>query len=179
MAVQVAELVQAAATGDEAAFTELVARHHGDLLRVAYVICRDPSLAEDSAQAAWAIAWRRMNQVKDPDQIRNWLVAVAANEARRIVRSRRGTVREISVGDRGLEAVPDYRSDPLADSIVSSDLRRVLESLDPTDRALIALRYVAELSSDEIGRALGMSSSGARGRLSRLLLRLLGELADD
>ena len=179
MAVQVAELVQAAATGDEAAFTELVARHHGDLLRVAYVICRDPSLAEDSAQAAWAIAWRRMGQVKDPDQIRNWLVAVAANEARRIVRSRRGTVREISVGDTALEAVPDYRSDPLADSIVSSDLRRVLESLDPTDRALIALRYVAELGSDEIGRALGLSPSGARGRLSRLLLRLRGELADE
>jgi RNA polymerase sigma factor (sigma-70 family) len=120
-----------------------------------------------------------MGQVKDPDQIRNWLVAVAANEARRIVRSRRGTVREISVGDTALEAVPDYRSDPLADSIVSSDLRRVLESLDPTDRALIALRYVAELSSDEIGRALGLSPSGARGRLSRLLLRLRGELADD
>src|SRR4029077_6183762 len=83
MAVQVAELVQAAATGDEAAFTELVSRHHRDLLRVAYVICRDASLAEDSAQAAWAIAWRRMGDVKDPDQIRSWLVAVAANEARR------------------------------------------------------------------------------------------------
>ena len=179
MAVQVAELVQAAATGDEAAFTELVSRHHRDLLRVAYVICRDASLAEDSAQAAWAIAWRRMGQVKDPDQIRSWLVAVAANEARRIMRSRRQTVHEISVGEIELEGVPDYRTDPLAESIASSDLRGVLESLDPTDRALIALRYVAELSSDEIGRALGMSSSGARGRLSRLLLRLRGELADD
>jgi len=172
MAVQVAELVQAAATGDEAAFTELVSRHHRDLMRVAYVICRDASLAEDSAQAAWAIAWRRMGDVKEPDQVRSWLVAVAANEARRIVRSRRRTVHEISVGDIELEGVPDFRADPLADSIASSDLRRVLESLDPTDRALIALRYVAELSSDEIGRALGMSSSGARGRLSRLLLRL-------
>ena len=58
------------------------------------------------------------------------------------------------------------------------NLRRVLASLDPTDRALIALRYVAELRSDEIGRALGISSSGARGRLSRLLLRLRGELSD-
>ncbi len=95
------------------------------------------------------------------------------------MRSRRPSVHEISVGDIELEGVPDFRSDPLADSIASSDLRRVLESLDPTDRALIALRYVAELSSDEIGRALGMSSSGARGRLSRLLLRLRGELRDD
>ena len=141
-------------------------------MRVAYVICRDASLAEDPAQAAWAIAWRRMGDVKEPDQVRSWLVAVAANEARRIVRSRRRTVQEISVGDIELEGVPDFRADPLADSIASSDLRRVLESLDPTDRALIALRYVAELSSDEIGRALGMSSSGARGRLSRLLPRL-------
>ena len=178
MAIQNAEIVRAAVEGDEAAFTELVTRHHRDLLRVAYVICRDPALAEDSAQAAWAIAWRRLGDVKEPGQVRSWLVAVAANEARRIMRSRRQRIREISVADIELEGVPDLRSDPLADGIASADLRRVLASLDPTDRALIALRYVAELRSDEIGRALGMSSSGARGRLSRLLLRLRGELRD-
>ena len=178
MAVQVAELVQAAATGDEGAFTELVSRHHQDMLRVAYVICRDRALAEDAAQAAWAIAWRRLGQVKDPDHIGGWLVAVAANEARRTMRSRRTRIHEISVDDIELERVPDARADPLASSIANADLRRVLESLDPTDRALIALRYVAELRSDEIGRALGLSSSGARGRLHRLLLRLRGELGD-
>jgi len=178
MAIQGGELVRAAAMGDETAFTELVARHHRDLLRVAYVICRDSALAEDAAQAAWAIAWRRLGDVKDPAQVRPWLVAVAANEARRVMRSRRQRVREISVADIELEGVPDLRSDPLADGIASADLRRVLATLDPTDRALIALRYVAELRSDEIGRALGMSSSGARGRLSRLLLRLRGELRD-
>jgi RNA polymerase sigma-70 factor, ECF subfamily len=179
MAVRVAELVHAAATGDEAAFTELVSRHHHDMLRVAYVICRDPALAEDAAQAAWAIAWRRIGDVKEPTHIRSWLVAVAANEARRTMRSRRPIIHEVSVGDIELERVPGVRSDPQDTSIASSDLRRVISSLDPTDRALIALRYVAELSSDEIGRALGMSSSGARGRLSRLLLRLRGELGDD
>jgi RNA polymerase sigma-70 factor, ECF subfamily len=179
MEIQGGELVRAAALGDEAAFTELVARHHRDLLRVAYVICRDASMAEDSAQAAWAIAWRRIGDVRDPQQVRSWLVAVAANEARRTLRSHRGRVREISVADIELEGVPDLRSDPLADGIATADLRRVLAALDPTDRALIALRYVAELSSDEIGRALGMSPSGARGRLSRLLVRLRGDLGDD
>ena len=179
MAILSSELVRAAAMGDEAAFTELVACHHRDLLRVAYVICRDPALAEDSAQAAWAIAWRRIGDVKDPLLVRSWLVAVAANEARRTMRSRRTSIHEISVADIELEGVPDLRSDPLADGIANADLRRVLASLDPTDRALIALRYVAELSSDEIGRALGMSASGARGRLSRLLLRLRGELRDE
>jgi len=178
MAIQGGDLVRAAAMGDEAAFTELVARHHRDLLRVAFVICRDAALAEDAAQATWAIAWRRIGEVKDADHVRNWLAAVTANEARRIVRSRRGRIREISVADIELEGVPDLRSDPLAAGIVAADLRRVLAALDPTDRALIALRYVAELSSDEIGRALGMSPSGARGRLSRVLLRLRGDLRD-
>ncbi len=95
------------------------------------------------------------------------------------MRSRRHRVHEISVADIELKGVPDLGKDPIADRIVMTDLRRVLASLDPTDRALIALRYVAELSSNEIGSALGMSSSGARGRLSRLLLRLRGELDDD
>jgi RNA polymerase sigma-70 factor (ECF subfamily) len=179
MAIQVGDLVRAAAMGDEVAFTELVSRHHRDLLRVAYVICRDASLAEDSAQAAWAIAWRRLGDVKEPAQVRSWLVAVAANEARRIVRSRHPRVVEISVADIELEAVPDLRTDPLAAGMAAADLHRVLASLDPTDRALIALRFIAELSSDEIGHALGMSASGARGRLSRLLLRLRGDLLDE
>jgi RNA polymerase sigma-70 factor (ECF subfamily) len=179
MEVQAGELVRAAVLGDEAAFTELVTRHHRDLLRVAYIICRDPALAEDSAQAAWAIAWRRLGEIRDPEQVRSWLVAVAANEARRIMRSRRSRVLEISVADVETRRVPDLRSDPLADGIANADLRRVIAALDPTDRALIALRYVAELSSDEIGRALGMSSSGARGRLSRLLVRLRGDLRDE
>lgn len=179
MAIQGDRLVRAVALGDEAAFTELVARHHRDLLRVAYVICRDSSLAEDSVQAAWTIAWRRMGEVRNPERVRGWLVAVAANEARRTMRSRRGGVHEISVAEIGLNAAPDPRPDPLARGIATADLRRVLATLDPTDRALIALRYVAGLGSDEIGRALGMSSSGARGRLSRLLVRLRGELRED
>jgi RNA polymerase sigma factor (sigma-70 family) len=106
-------------------------------------------------------------------------VAVVANEARRTMRSRNGGVREISVADIELEAVPDLRVDPLARGIAHADLARVLAALDPTDRALIALRYIAELSSEEIGHALGMSPSGARGRLSRVLLRLRGDLRDD
>jgi RNA polymerase sigma-70 factor (ECF subfamily) len=126
MAIEGAELVRAAATGDERAFTALVARHHRDLLRVAYVICRDTALAEDSAQSAWAIAWRRMGDVKDPHQIRSWLVAVAANEARRIMRSRQHRVHEISVAEIELEGVPDLRPDPLAAGIAQADLRRVL-----------------------------------------------------
>ena len=174
MQAEAGDLVRAAVTGNEAAFTELVARHHRDLLRVAYVVCRDRALAEDAAQGAWSVAWRRMGEIRDPNLVRAWLVSVTANEARRIMRGRRQILREIPIGDPGLDDASP--SDRAADGIALLDLRSALAALDPTDRALIALRYVGELSSEQIGAALGMSPSGARGRLSRLLLRLRGDL---
>lgn len=170
-------LVREIANGSEAAFTELVALHHRDLQRVAYVICRDPDLAEDAVQAAWAIAWRRIRDLRDPDRVRPWLVAIAANEARAIVRRRSRGVIEIAVADIG-ELPPRRASATPEGRIDSLDLARAMAALNPTDRALLALRFVAELDSVEIGRALGLSPSGARGRLSRLLVRLREVLSD-
>ena len=59
------------------------------------------------------------------------------------------------------------------------DLADAMRRLDPDDRALLALRYVADFDSTELGRALGMSPSGVRTRLARLLARLRTELDDD
>jgi RNA polymerase sigma factor (sigma-70 family) len=58
------------------------------------------------------------------------------------------------------------------------DLRRALLTLDPVDRSLVALRYVAGLDSSELGGAMGMSASGVRARLARILERLRTELGD-
>jgi RNA polymerase sigma factor (sigma-70 family) len=59
------------------------------------------------------------------------------------------------------------------------DLRNALAQLSPSDRSLIALRYVAGFDSRELARATGMSPSGTRARLARLLGRLRSELGDE
>jgi RNA polymerase sigma-70 factor (ECF subfamily) len=59
------------------------------------------------------------------------------------------------------------------------DLARALARLDPDDRELLAMRYLAGLGSDEIARATGRSASGVRTRLSRLTTRIRKELTDD
>ena len=56
------------------------------------------------------------------------------------------------------------------------DLRNALARLDPDDRALIAMRYVAGFDSNELALATGRSASGTRARLARLLQRLEREL---
>ena len=71
------------------------------------------------------------------------------------------------------------RFEPFAEpSSAPVDLAHALARLDAEDRALIAMRYLAGLGSDEIARATGRSASGVRARLSRLLARLRQELSD-
>ncbi|HEX6868524.1 MAG TPA: sigma-70 family RNA polymerase sigma factor [Candidatus Limnocylindrales bacterium] len=165
------DVLRRAATGDRDAFTRLVALHHVAMVRVAMVVTGDRELAEDAAQAAWATAWRRLGTIRSGDSVRSWLVAVAANEARMMLRARRRrpTVR-LSIVDAGPpEADPGGR-------IAILDLEAALRGLDPADRVLLGLRFVGGLESAEIALHLGLSASGVRSRLSRLLQRLRTEL---
>ena len=166
--------VRLAASGDQIAFARLVAEHHGSMARVAYVITGDAETARDAVQSAWAIAWRRMGALRDIGQVRAWLVAIAANEARQqLRRQRRHVVIDLSVaGD-----ISDGRGSD--DLIGLVDLERALRKLKPDDRSLLALRFVAGLDSTEIAAQLGGSASGVRSRLSRLLERLRMDLDHD
>jgi RNA polymerase sigma-70 factor (ECF subfamily) len=168
-----AELIALAAQGNAAAFTEIVRAHHADMLKVCLAITGDATIAEESVQAAWALAWRRLPSLRDPDRLRSWLVSIAANQARDALRrQRRRPVVELDVAEAAAGA-----GDPAADA-GDIDLRNAMARLDPSDRALVALRYVAGLDSFELGRALGMSASGTRARLARILDRLRTELGD-
>jgi len=93
----VASTVALAGAGDEAAFARLVVSYHADMARVAFTVCGDRELAEDAVQSAWLVAWRKLHSLRDPDRVRPWLLAVTANEARQIVRRRRGTRRLFAV----------------------------------------------------------------------------------
>src|SRR4051794_23905797 len=73
-----AATVRRAAAGDQDAFARLVTEHHATMRRVAFAIAADDEVAADAVQSAWSIAWRRLGSLRDPDQVRAWLVAVAA-----------------------------------------------------------------------------------------------------
>jgi RNA polymerase sigma factor (sigma-70 family) len=165
-------IVERAIAGDEVAFARIVAAHHADMARIAYFVCGDLDIAEEAEQSAWTVAYRRLKDVRDPDRLRPWLMAIAANEARQIARSRRRrTVRELAVGES------EHRRD--VDAAAMLDLAEALARLDPKDRAIVGLRFVGGFDSAEIGRAMGMTASGVRVRLHRLLGRLRKDLGDD
>lgn len=157
---------------DQATFTQLVAAHDRDLVRLAYIVTGRPDLAEDAAQTAWERLWRKPPQLRDAAKLRSWLLTVCANEARQSSRrGRRGAALEAEIaqaGSQSSELSPDL-----------ADLQIALSRLPAADRELLGLRFAVELSSAQIAEHLGLSSEGARTRLHRLLQRLRQELSHD
>jgi RNA polymerase sigma-70 factor (ECF subfamily) len=169
------DALASAAAGDELAFRRIIAEHHDDMRRVCSYVTRDESVAEEAAQAAWSIAWRKIGSVRDPSRLRPWLVSVAVNEAKQLLRRRRRRADIEVVAD----AIGETGGIDPATGIAVLDLRAALDRLDPDDRALLAMRYVAGFDSNELATAIGISPSGVRSRIERIRARLRQELGDE
>ncbi len=167
-----ADVLASARSGDDAAFARIVEAYDDDMYRVCVAIARDQALAADGVQAAWTIAWKKIDSVREPERLRPWLVSIAANETKKLLKKR---ARRSEVDHIDHKAVDGGAPDP-ATGIASIDLRTALEGLDPDDRALLAMRYVAGFNATELAEAVGLSPPGTRARLQRLLARLRTEL---
>ena len=171
---ELARIVASAADGDPVAFGQIVAAYHDDMVRVCMYVARSETLAEDAVQAAWSIAWRKLDSVREPERLRPWLVRVAVNESKKLLNKRRRRSEVEVVADAS------HRPGGLdpATGVESIDLRAALDQLHPDDRALLAMRYIAGFDATELSAATGISPAGTRTRLKRLLDQLRQDLSD-
>jgi RNA polymerase sigma-70 factor (ECF subfamily) len=76
-----AELVARARTGDHAAFGDLVDRHRTAVYRAALAALRSHAEAEDAAQDAFVLAWRRLGSFRGDASFKTWLLTIAWHQA--------------------------------------------------------------------------------------------------
>jgi RNA polymerase sigma-70 factor (ECF subfamily) len=164
--------IESAAGGDEVAFGRIVVAYHDEMCRVCAYVTGDVGLAEDAVQSAWSIAWQKLDSLREPDRLRSWLMRVAVNEAKRLLEKRGQRTRmEVTIDASRLPGSIDP-----ATGIDSLDMLAAIGRLAPEDRGLLAMRYVAGFDSNELAAAIGLSPSGTRTRIERLLAGLKREL---
>jgi len=181
--------VEALRRGDEAAFVELVRRHHGAMLRLALAYVRDRDTAEDVVQESWVTALRSLDRFEGRSSLKTWLSGIVINvaRARRRKESRWLTFTSLFRGrdpDDGPTVDPSrfgadgaWREFPSRwDNVPESRLlgreanakvRAAIEALPPKHREVIVLRDVAQLDAREVADLLGISPENQRVRLHR------------
>ena len=156
------ELVQRVRKGDEQAMNVLVDRHHGVVFRTCAVILRDEDLAADASQNSFLKAFGAVDRFRGDAAFRTWLLAIAGNEARGLLRKVKRR-REDTLED--LDTLPAAGNDPSAEVMLQSEVARVravLADLPEKQRLSVSLRIFDGLSFREIGDTLDSTEGSAR-----------------
>jgi RNA polymerase sigma-70 factor (ECF subfamily) len=170
-----AELVDRGRSGDEAALSELVNRHHAAAYRVAVSLVRDDDEAQDVVQDAFLKAFRALDRFRGDASFRTWLLTITANEARGALR-KSGRRRETALEDA--PPVPSDWPDPAESAVLSQEsAREMLDQLPEKQRLSVSLRIDEGLSFKEIGEIIGSSEGAARVNYFHGIRRLRESMA--
>ncbi len=168
-------LVVAARAGDREAFAGLVARFQDLAVATAYARLRDPQLAEDSAQEAFADAFLHVAQLRDPAAFPGWLRRIVMKHCDRLERRKR---LPLSPLDR-VEGVPGGERSAdgaLAEREERARLLAALEALPEAERVLVALRDLGGFTEAAVAEYLELPLSTVKKRLHGTRRRLRREI---
>jgi RNA polymerase sigma-70 factor (sigma-E family) len=152
-------------------FVEFAAARSDALFRTALLLCGDWHLAEDLVQIALGKvyrSWSRVDRTSNP----------AAYARTVLVRSYLSHRRRPSSREQPLSVLPDTPAEE-PDVTLRVVLFAALADLRPRDRAVVILRFLEDLTVDEVAAELGLSPGAVRNRSMRALARLRDLLGEE
>lgn len=164
--------------GDPQAFETLVRRYGGRLLATARRFVGNDELARDVVQDAYLAAFRALDGFNGAARLSTWLHRIVVNAALMKLRSRRrrpeDSIEDLlpRFDDTGHWAEPPSAGNAPVDVAFDREesrrmVRRAIEALPETHRAVLLLRDIEELDTDETAAMLDITPNAVRTRLHR------------
>jgi RNA polymerase sigma-70 factor (sigma-E family) len=158
----------AAPRNADEAVAVLYAAHWHPLVRLATLLTRDSSVAEELVQDAFVTLHRRWGSLADPGAAHGYLRTTVVNNARSILRHR-------DVEERYRQPAPPEPAGPEERAVQSTEDARVMAALRTLSRRqqeVLVLRYYADLSEQAIAQTLGLSKGAVKSHAHRGLAAL-------
>jgi RNA polymerase sigma-70 factor, ECF subfamily len=159
-----------------AEFDDIVRQHQARIYRVLWCELRDDEAAATLTQDCFLKAYRARAEFRGEASVSTWLVRIAVNLARDYQRNRRQSFWRRLLGGNAKEAelATEMAVDktPLADRalLAREQLQRTMEAvktLSAQQQTVFHLRFLEELSLEEIAQAMGIETGTVKSHLSR------------
>jgi RNA polymerase sigma-70 factor (ECF subfamily) len=165
-----ATLVAAVLAGDTDLFGALIRRHRDAYTRFAVRMLGSVSDADDALQGAFIRAFRALRTCQQPEFFRTWLYRIVINECRTFAAKRHRRERRLVRDEDALaHAVAADRGEAGA---IEEDIQRALLQLAPEQRQAFLLKFVEEMSYEEMAAVTGAGISALKMRVKRACERL-------
>ena len=183
------QLVTEAQAGSQAAFCELVERYKAKAMSIAIGLLGNFEEARDVSQEAFVQAYRALPHFRAEATFATWLYRIIVNECHDALRARARAKRwlwlptpDAAEPDTGADFIALLPGrDPSAQDVahdreVAQMLRAAIMGLSPRQRAAMTLRYLQEMSLEDVAQTLGCATGTVKAQLSRALRHLRAQL---
>ncbi len=175
------ELIHSVLSGDEAAFSELVNKYQKSVHALAWRKIGDFHIAEEITQDTFLQAYKKLAALKNPNQFAGWLYVIADRLCKAWFRKKKlhtQSLETISVETLEKTAYADYVCEQTEDAAVEHRrkiVQKLMEKLPESERTVMVLHYLGEMSCKAISKFLGVSPNTVKSRLKRARKRLQNE----
>ncbi len=166
------DLARALLAGEADAFEKFVEHFRSKVFHYSWLICGSPQDAEEVAQETLLKVFDNFDQLREPERVRAWVFRIAKNVC--LMHRRRSVfapAHELSLEELPAAAEVPESIDPPEGELLRSELRavidRVIAELPQTYRAVVLLRDMEELSTEETAQVLDLSIDVVKTRLHR------------
>lgn len=184
------ELARQLLAGEPEAFDRFVGHFRSKIFQYSWLMCGHREDAEEVAQETLMRVFENFDQLREPERVRAWVFRIAKNAC---LMKRRKSVfapkEELSLddlmpvrsqeGDHVKLEIADWSALP-EDEVLRSELRKVLDraigELPEIYRAVMLLRDVEELSTEETAQVLDVNTDTVKTRLHRARLAVRQKL---
>lgn len=176
------------ATGFDGAFRRLYERYKDRVYNVCFRITGNASDALDASQETFGILYRKIGEFRFHSRFSSWVYRIAVNAS--IDLKRRQSARRLASLEwaqdsvehesRGTDVLDENIEMPMATASrheLEREIQHAIDRLSPKLRAITVLRYIENLSYEEIAEALDISIGTVKSRLARAHDALDRELA--
>ena len=171
-------LIRQILSGDQTAFAELVKKYQKQVHVLAWRKIGDFHIAEDITQDVFLKVYQKLHTLKNPNQFSGWLYVVTSNLCNTWLSKNRihyqvsedieTTIIERDVYSRHITEERVKTSVEAQREVVKGLLAKLKES----ERTVMTLHYLAEMTVEEISKFLGVSAGTIKSRLQRARNRL-------
>ncbi len=177
------ELIQRTLDGDQTAFTVLVEKYQKGIHALTWRKIGDFHIAQEITQDVFLRAYERLRTLKDHNSFPGWIYVIASHLCTEWHRKKKYPIQSLEATDLAeIDEVSHSQyiakeRDSETDEARREIVKRLLSKLPESERTVMVLHYLGEMTYETISKMLGVSPNTIKSRLNRARNRLKKEEA--
>jgi RNA polymerase sigma factor (sigma-70 family) len=163
--------IQEVLAGNKHSYTHIINKYKNPLYATILRMTKNPQDAQDFVQEAFIKVYHQLGKYDGKGSFSSWIYRVAVNHCLDEFRKKSYHIQKVELSEDKFEN-PSHPEVIFLKKERSRQLERVVATLPEDERMIILLRYVNELSYDEISELLDIPVTTVRNKLHRAKMKM-------